>query len=493
MRHFYFRFLVFLLLINFPFVVLSQARLSFTFGSDMNNNVSSFFRIKDPAGFQKDPGDSSNLEKVDLVKKIDLRKGGWLTAWLTVDSSAIGQVLIYSVYSANNFARVYFEDKLVFDYAKIDAGAAADAISADAKNKIKKEDRQGQLKDFIFYKPLKTKTRVLVYYVQDRSDFFYLGLQKNEPMKFTLSLIENSRKQSILVGACVVLGLFSLLFFLIFLFNRSEKFNLWFAVFCVSIGTVIVFIIRSGEMTDAGSALTGLVAIGLMQISFFFFLNQYIFSRISKLAKIFAVTITVIFILFSLIFVFQDPVLSGVAAVGFILSPVLSLIEVIRVIISGLRKKSRQALFAAIGFGISSGIFAVVLVDLFGSGLWQDQSHSLFLLSLCAVVFPVLMGINLSTGFAKKSKQLLEQLQTINRLHEQNILNEKEKQEIVLRQKENLEVQVRERTAEVVKQKEDLEIKQKEILDSIYYARRIQRALITNEVYIDRVLKELNN
>jgi tetratricopeptide (TPR) repeat protein len=41
----------------------------------------------------------------------------------------------------------------------------------------------------------------------------------------------------------------------------------------------------------------------------------------------------------------------------------------------------------------------------------------------------------------------------------------------------------------VEEQKEVLELKQKEILDSIYYAKRIQTALLTNEKYIEKVLK----
>lgn len=41
---------------------------------------------------------------------------------------------------------------------------------------------------------------------------------------------------------------------------------------------------------------------------------------------------------------------------------------------------------------------------------------------------------------------------------------------------------------EITIQKEIIETKQKEILDSIHYAKRIQSALITSEKYIDRVL-----
>jgi tetratricopeptide (TPR) repeat protein len=46
---------------------------------------------------------------------------------------------------------------------------------------------------------------------------------------------------------------------------------------------------------------------------------------------------------------------------------------------------------------------------------------------------------------------------------------------------------------EIVKQKEIIEEKQKEILDSIHYASRIQTALITNEKYIQRQLSGLVN
>jgi hypothetical protein len=44
---------------------------------------------------------------------------------------------------------------------------------------------------------------------------------------------------------------------------------------------------------------------------------------------------------------------------------------------------------------------------------------------------------------------------------------------------------------EITEQKEIIELKQKEILDSIYYARRIQRSLLPNEKYISRVLNGL--
>jgi len=44
---------------------------------------------------------------------------------------------------------------------------------------------------------------------------------------------------------------------------------------------------------------------------------------------------------------------------------------------------------------------------------------------------------------------------------------------------------------EITAQKHIIEEKQKEILDSIYYARRIQRSLLTSEGYIEKSLNKL--
>ncbi|MBC7863849.1 MAG: HAMP domain-containing protein [Bacteroidia bacterium] len=57
---------------------------------------------------------------------------------------------------------------------------------------------------------------------------------------------------------------------------------------------------------------------------------------------------------------------------------------------------------------------------------------------------------------------------------------------------EGLEQKVKDRTAEISHQKELVEEKQKEIVDSIKYAKRIQVALITSEIYFERNLKRLN-
>lgn len=61
-----------------------------------------------------------------------------------------------------------------------------------------------------------------------------------------------------------------------------------------------------------------------------------------------------------------------------------------------------------------------------------------------------------------------------------------------LRQNQKKNKIITEQKELVEHQKELVEEKQKEIIDSIFYARRIQRALITPEKYIDKALNKLN-
>jgi hypothetical protein len=61
------------------------------------------------------------------------------------------------------------------------------------------------------------------------------------------------------------------------------------------------------------------------------------------------------------------------------------------------------------------------------------------------------------------------------------------------RNKQRLNVQITAQKKEVELQKELIEEKQKEILDSIHYARRIQQSLLPGEGYIERNIKDIKN
>jgi hypothetical protein len=59
------------------------------------------------------------------------------------------------------------------------------------------------------------------------------------------------------------------------------------------------------------------------------------------------------------------------------------------------------------------------------------------------------------------------------------------------RQKQKANIIISQQKSEVEKQKNLVEEKQKDILDSIHYAKRIQQSLLPTEKYIEKKLNEL--
>lgn len=68
--------------------------------------------------------------------------------------------------------------------------------------------------------------------------------------------------------------------------------------------------------------------------------------------------------------------------------------------------------------------------------------------------------------------------------------NLQEKEKLILEQNEMLEQQVMERTLEIMEQKEVIEEKNKEILDSIHYAKRLQEAILPDPALLSQVFPQ---
>ncbi len=109
----------------------------------------------------------------------------------------------------------------------------------------------------------------------------------------------------------------------------------------------------------------------------------------------------------------------------------------------------------------------------------SDKNPLLFVaVMVWAFSIPTSMSVYLASDFARTNKTLALQLIHVKQLAEQNIEKEREKQQIIEGQKVMLEQQVKEKTAEIQQKSDQLEEKNKEITDSISYARRIQTAIL---------------
>jgi hypothetical protein len=170
-----------------------------------------------------------------------------------------------------------------------------------------------------------------------------------------------------------------------------------------------------------------------------------------------------------------------------------ALIESSRTVIVGMRKKYPGA--AIIGSGVLMFFLfvGILFVDAFitqNIGFSQDTSLYVVVLAFISIIsIPLSMSIYLARNFAKTNTNLEAKLLEVESLSAKTIEQEKEKQYILENQNIVLEQQVIERTHEINEQKKIIEEKNKDIIDSINYAKRIQVSLLPTEKYIERVLR----
>jgi hypothetical protein len=96
-------------------------------------------------------------------------------------------------------------------------------------------------------------------------------------------------------------------------------------------------------------------------------------------------------------------------------------------------------------------------------------------------------AILLSIALADKVSSFKEDKEAAQ---EKALLAAKENEKLIREQNAMLELKVKERTAEIESQKKIIEERQKDILDSIHYAKRIQKSLLPSEKFIERQMKK---
>jgi hypothetical protein len=149
--------------------------------------------------------------------------------------------------------------------------------------------------------------------------------------------------------------------------------------------------------------------------------------------------------------------------------------------ITTLRKGYRAAKFYVIGFGAyMTGLLILIISSTSHTSFFGLELYALeFGSAIEAIMLSFAIGDKLNMANHDKAEaqaKMLETLQENERLiREQNVI---------------LEQKVKERTLELQEQKELVEEKNKDILDSIRYAKRIQDSLLPSEKYLERNLSK---
>ncbi len=285
----------------------------------------------------------------------------------------------------------------------------------------------------------------------------------------------------------LTLGVFHMV---IFIYNRQIKSNFSYSIYCFGIFAItyyIYYMLNSSDYEVVTMMLKVLLyVVPLIVVPLVSMIHRVFYG---KRLKIFWVIIA-LFVISLILYSYGMYSNAGMIVIATVM---LSTIEIIRVIVKAIRRKKDGAWIFAFIILLAplAGIISSYLPDQFVIGGMKIPNNTSAIVGSCFILgLPFSMTLYLARDFSRLNKRLKEQLKENTDLSEKTIRQEKEKKQILENQKTELEIKVAERTREVIQQKNVIEIKNKEITDSLNYAKRIQSAILPDVTLIHKTLQQ---
>ena len=381
----------------------------------------------------------------DITKFYQLKNAGvgWLRLHIRADSAVAGQRIVawVSQYSASE---IYLDGKLIQQYGYISHDPAKTiAVTPDGKpfelnlkggiNHVIAV-RLGSQSGILFISPLFIPLPAFSMYLNG-----YNGAKVNSDDSSKLN-------QELLVMNSIATGIFLILCFIhffYFIFDRSQKINLYYLIYCVCmlyIYFTFIFIYYQGhaERVDTNMLIFDIGTAAFCIAFLFLVLVVYVLfgHRERRVFKILAVLAAATY--FSIIP--EDITGSFIASIVF---PVLCMLEVLRICILALKQKKKDAAF------IIPVICLYIILYIWEGLLDQTTVLATLLIYFVFLGLPIAISVYLGLKTASSNRALKTTLAEVQTLSAQNLLKEQEKQQILADQNIVLEKQVNERTSEL--------------------------------------------
>ncbi len=347
-----------------------------------------------------------------------------------------------------------------------------------------KEEEEGYC-SFTF--PEKTITIEIIMVNSDISESvsgkFEIGEQKRKEEKTAAEYLE-VEISILLLFFYLAIGLVLLI---LFLFHKKSIENFYFSVFCILFSLSLVSdLFPFSSFADALFSSLSAYSLAFLATYLSIILTDKVRSK--KPLIRFSIILIVLIIIQT---IFQYYKVSGLIKTASIIFLVYNFFVDIVLLFKGNSKKKWEVKFIKYGFFsalffifgivvITVIIIAVIASANFSSHHIQVSMNGLFEFSriIGLLIIPLTIAVIIGKRNGLNQEELILQLSEIKMLSEQNIQKEKEKQVILSEQNLVLEKKVKERTLDLMHEKEIVEVKNREILDSIEYALRIQTAIL---------------
>jgi len=423
------------------------------------------FHSGDDTSWASPAFDDSKWQPVDASEDIqqfsELRKSGtsWIRLHIDVDASmATQQLAAYIVqYTASE---VYLNGKLIQKYGIVSSDP--DKVSAylpsprpfDIELKPRADNvlavrlayQPGIPYLSIFY----TALPVFTIYINDQQTALanYDGSQHRMKMYVIIFALASG-----------VLLIISVIYLVYFLYDRSQKVNLYYAAYtfalCINSLPIEVWGVErfgfvSSQMWVFFMEGVGVTVGMLMLLMTIYTLFGYSRRTIFKILILIGVTLTVLMYVSSKLGFL-------VVSIGF---PLICLVEGLYVCIWAIRHRKKDAGIILVG------VIFFTLFTVSYSFINADTVLAQFTFYIAQMSFPVGMSFYLSLQSSINNKRLKATLEDVQILSAQNLAQEQEKQQILASQNETLEQQVTERTAELNQSLINLKATQTQLIQS---------------------------
>lgn len=312
------------------------------------------------------------------------------------------------------------------------------------------------------------------------------------PQGSMLSLFAGEKISFWFIALFVFFLTLAIVHLLLFLFYPIMRENLYYSLF-VFLFSSIIFCLYLLISTENPAVYLSVIRYYLvLLVSFLLSIGLCLYSLFKptlwKRMMIIQISISLICLVTS----FAES-LKGIAGLFIFANLLFTCIEAVRTVVFAIKRKMMGARIIGTGVLIFFMFIFIlvmegVIVGTVEYGGEDSTAEYLMILSLLSIIsIPISMSIYLAYVFSNTNRSLAVKLEEVEELSARSIAQEKEKQQILADQNLTLEKQVKERTAEIHEQKKVIEEKNKDIIDSINYAKRIQAAMLPEESVFNQI------
>lgn len=446
------------------------------------------FKQADDSVFAAITYDDTNWNMIDdsVRDNINYKTITWYRMHFKADSSVMNVALGLYLRQFGSASEVYLNGKFLKSYGKVGKSLEDEEAEFSMNPKpyaivLGKEDNLIAVRYSNFHRAIAKESGFNI----DRN--FHISIRY---LNADISEIADPSDYFPIIFFAAIFITLGVVHLIMYSYYRQKVANLYYSLYCFGIFFVGVFVYYLLTYTDYAviTALSkwALVIMPLLVIPIVAMLQTIFYERLLKVfwLLMFIYAINILCIIFK-----TEKVTSILTMIIFC----VSIVEVLRVIIKSIRKKLDGAwIFSMIIFlAPAIGIICTILPDEINfAGIKMEIDGATIVSTAFVLSLPLSMTIYLARDFARMGKTLKKQITEITDLSAKSIEQEKEKKLLLENQNIQLEQKVIERTKEVLQQKEVIEQKNKEITESLLYAKRIQSAILPDMKLIYKTLDQ---